>query len=152
MSTTEVPVFRDMVHLRSHTDACNHVVRAGRGGFPKGKSGCCCLEEEEGEMGGGVWQAPTAVLCSAPPPPPHTCSLCWCLGEGVLPVSFQPQPGWHQEGEVDIFEHSSHRPAFPRKPPHHNRRLCLHRNFHSDLHGDPTEVRTFGFLSACFKS
>lgn len=90
---TEVPVFRDMVHLRSHTDACNHVVRAVEEGVPQRKIRVLLPGGRRRGNGWRAGQAPTAVLCSAPPPPPHTCSLCWCLGEGVLPVSFQPSQG-----------------------------------------------------------
>ena len=153
MSTTEeVPVFRDLVHLRSHTDSCNHVVRAGRGGSPKENRGAVAWRKKKGK-----WVEGRAGTNSSPlqrsPPPPHTCSLCWCPGEGVLPVSFQPsQGGTRREklislstahiGQLFSQEASSPQPLS----------LSSQKFFTLDLHGDPTEVRTFGFLSTRFKS
>ena len=90
MSTAAVvPVFRDLVHLRSHTDACNHGVRVGERGSPKGKSGCCCLEEEEGEMGGGQGRQPT-VLCRAPLPHPTPAPCAGAQGRVSCLLPFSP--------------------------------------------------------------
>ena len=128
MSTAEVgPVSRDLLHLRSHTDARNRGVRVGKRGSPKGKSGCCCLEEQEGEMGGG--QGRHQQQSSASSPPPHPCILCWCPGKGVLPASFQPNQGGPRREHLAPLG-TAHQVSFPpRKPPHHNLCLCLHRTF-----------------------
>lgn len=123
-------------------------------GFPKENQGKCCLEEEEGEMGGGQGRAPTAVL-SALPPPPHTCPCAGAWGR-VCPclLSFQPSQGGTRREKLISFEHSSHRPAFlPGSLLTTTAVFVFTEIFlYLDLHGDPTEVRTFGFLSACFKS
>ena len=151
MATAEVgPVSRDFVHLRSHTDARNHGVRVGKRGFPKGKSGCCCLEDQEGEMGGeqGRHQQQSS---GGSPPPPHPCILCWCPGEGVLPASFQPSQGGPRRehlvplGTAHLGQLSSQEASSPQPLS-----LSSQKFFTLVLHGDPREVRTFGFLIAHF--
>ena len=128
MSTAEVvPVFRDLVHLRSHTDACNHGVRVGKREFPKGKPGCCCLEEQKGKWVEG--RAGTKSPLQSSPPPSHTCSLCWCPGEGVVPASFQPSQGGTRKEHLVPLGQLTEVSFLPRKPPHHNLCLCLHRIF-----------------------
>ena len=128
MSTPEVvPVFRDLVHRRSHTDVCNYGVRVGKRGFPKGKSGCCCLEEQKGKWVEG--RAGTNSPLQSSPPPSHTCSLCWCPGEGVLPASFQPSQGGARREHLVPLGQLTEVSFPPSKPPHHNLCLCLHRTF-----------------------
>ena len=146
MSTTEeVPVFRDLVHLRSHTDSCNHVVRAGRGGSPKENRGAVAWRKKKGK-----WVEGRAGTNSSPlqrsPPPPHTCSLCWCPGEGVLPVSFQPSQGGTRREPVVPFG-TAHRGQLSFQEVSSPQPLSLSSQnfFKLDLYGDPREVRTLVF-------
>ena len=152
MSTAEVvPVFRDLVHRRSHTDVCNDGVRVGKRGFPKGKSGCCCLEEQKGKWVEG--RAGTNSPLQSSPPPSHTCSLCWCPGEGVLPASFQPSQGGTRREHLVPFS-TAHRGQLSSQEASSPQPLSLssQKFFVLDLHKDPTEVRTFVFLNTHFKS
>ena len=129
MSTPAVvPVFRDLVHRRPHTDACNHGVRVGKRGSPKGKSGCCCLEEEEGQMGGG--QGRHQQQCpAAPPRPPHTAPCAGARWRVSCPLPLSPAsvaPGgstWYLLAQLTEVSFP------PRKPAHHSLCLCLHRTF-----------------------
>ena len=152
MSTAEVvPVFRDLVHRRSHTDVCNDGVRVGKRGFPKGKSGCCCLEEQKGKWVEG--RAGTNSPLQSSPPPSHTCSLCWCPGEGVLPTSFQPSHGGARREHLVPFS-TAHRGQLSSQEASSPQPLSLSsQNFFTlDFLGDPTKVRTFAFLIMGFKS
>ena len=152
MSTAEVvPVFRDLVRWRSHTDACNHGVRVGERGSPKGKSGCCCLEEEEGEMGGGQGRHHQSSA-ELPSPIPHLLPVLVPRG-GCRARFLSAQPGWRQEGALGTFG-TAHRGQLSSQQASSPQPLSLSsQNFFTlDFLGDPTKVRTFAFLIMGFKS
>ena len=131
MSIPEViPVFREMVHLRSHIDAWNRGVRVGKRRFPKGKLGCFCLEEQEGEMDGGQGRHKQHCSPELPSPVPYLHPVLMPRGAGALPTSFQPRQGGTRREDLIPLTHSSQGSAFlPGSLLTHNLCLCLHRNF-----------------------
>lgn len=154
MSIPEViPVFRETVHLRSHIDAWNPGVRLGKRESPKGKLGCFCLEEQEEEMGAGQGRHKQQSSPELPSPVPYLHPVLMPRGAGALPTSFQPSQGGTRREDLIPLTHSS------------QDQLCSQEAFSPtasafvfteifplDLHGDPREVRTFGFLIIGFKS
>lgn len=126
MSTTEVPVFRDMVHLRSHTDACNHVVRAGRGGSPKENQGAVAWRKKKGKWVEGRAGTSSSALQRSPLTP---APCAGARGRVCCPLPLSPArvvPG----GSTRYLLAQLTEVSFPpRKPPHHNLCLCLHRTF-----------------------
>ena len=123
----------------------------GTGGSPKGKSGCCCLEEQEEKMGGGQGrhQQSSAEL---PSPIPHLLPLL--VPGGGCPARFlSAQPRRRQEGALDTFS-TAHISQLSSQEASSPQPLSLSsQNFFTlVLYGDPTEVRTFGFLITHFKS
>ena len=101
-----------------------------------------------GGQGGHQQQCP-----AAPPRPPSTGSLFWCPGEGVLPASSQPsQHGARREHSVPFG--TAHRGQLSSQEACSPQPLSLSsQNFFTlDFLGDPTKVRTFGFLIMGLKS
>jgi len=93
MSTPEVvPVFRDFGASEGTQRYLQSWSESGEQGVPpKENRGVVAWRNKkrkwvEGKVG-------TNSPLQSSPPPSHTCSLCWCPGEGVLPASFQPSHG-----------------------------------------------------------
>lgn len=143
MSIPEViPVFREIVYLRSHIDAWNRGVRLGKREFPKGKLGCFCLEEKEEEMGAGQGRHKQQSSPELPSRIPYLHSVIMPRGAGALPTSFQPsQGGTRREDLIPLS--TAHRISFALRKPSHPQPLPLssQKFFTLDLHGDPREVR-----------
>ena len=113
---------------RSHTDACKHGVRVGKRGSPKENPGGVAWRNKKGKRVEGRAGTNNSPL-QAPLPHPTPASCAGAQGRASCPLPFSPAreaPGgstwylWAQLTEVSFP---------PRKPPHHNLCLCLHRTF-----------------------
>ena len=129
MSTPEVvPVFRDFGASEGTQRYLQSWSESGEQGVPpKENRGVVAWRNKKRKWVEG--KAGTNSPLQSSPPPSHTCSLCWCPGEGVVPASFQPSQGGTRKEHLVPLGQLTEVSFLPRKPPHHNLCLCLHRTF-----------------------